>query len=67
MGKRLTTAEVADRYRTSPSTVRWWRHIGYGPAGTRYGRRVLYREEDLDAWEAERDAQEAAARGPEVA
>jgi hypothetical protein len=38
----LTTEEVAQRFRTSPSTVRYWRHLGTGPAGIRVGRRVLY-------------------------
>ncbi|MBD0838823.1 helix-turn-helix domain-containing protein [Streptomyces sp. TRM68416] len=38
----FTTAEVAARYRTAPSTVRYWRHIGYGPKGTKVGRRFLY-------------------------
>lgn len=37
----LTTDEVAERFRTSPSTVRYWRHLGIGPAGIRVGRRVL--------------------------
>jgi integrase len=27
----LTTAEVAERYRTSPATVRYWRYAGTGP------------------------------------
>ncbi|RKS76474.1 helix-turn-helix protein [Actinomadura pelletieri DSM 43383] len=51
----LTTEEVASRYRTVPSTVRYWRHIGTGPKGTVYGRRVLYRESDLRAWEREQE------------
>lgn len=38
----FTTAEVATRYRTAPSTVRYWRHIGYGPKGAKVGRRFLY-------------------------
>ncbi|MGW7239701.1 helix-turn-helix domain-containing protein [Streptomyces sp. NPDC054804] len=38
----LTTDEVADRYRTAPSTVRYWRHVGYGPKGAKVGRRFLY-------------------------
>jgi predicted DNA-binding transcriptional regulator AlpA len=46
----LTTAEVAERFRTSPSTVRYWRHIGIGPAGVRVGRRVLYDEAECDRW-----------------
>lgn len=54
-----TTAEVADRYRTVPGTVRYWRHIGYGPKGVKNGRRVLYAEAELrrfDAWLAEQAA-----------
>lgn len=38
----LTTAEVAAHYRTVPGTVRYWRHVGYGPKGTKVGRRYLY-------------------------
>jgi len=37
----LTTEAVAARFRTSPATVRYWRHIGIGPDGVRVGRRVL--------------------------
>lgn len=51
--KYLTTAEVARRYRTVPGTVRYWRHIGYGPKGIRRGRRVLYDPDELDRWDAE--------------
>jgi hypothetical protein len=38
----LTTAEVAERYRTKDATVRYWRMIDYGPRGVKVGRRVLY-------------------------
>jgi DNA-binding transcriptional MerR regulator len=48
--KLLTTEEVAERYRTSASTVRYWRAIGYGPKGRRVGRRVLYDEQDVLAF-----------------
>lgn len=47
MSGYLTTAEVAQRYRTAESTVRYWRHIGYGPRGVKVGRRVLYGEAEL--------------------
>ncbi|MFG2390940.1 helix-turn-helix domain-containing protein [Streptomyces lavendulae] len=47
MGPYLTTAEVAERYRTAESTVRYWRHKGYGPRGMKVGRRVLYSEAEL--------------------
>lgn len=49
----MTTAEVADRYRTAESTVRYWRHIGYIPGGVKRGRKVLYDASVLDAWDAE--------------
>ncbi|MDP9437057.1 MAG: helix-turn-helix domain-containing protein [Actinomycetota bacterium] len=42
MSQYLTTDEVAERFRTSPGTCRYWRHIGYGPKGIKVGRRVLY-------------------------
>lgn len=51
----LTTAEVAERYRTAASTIRYWRHIGYIPEGVKRGRRVLYDVAVLDRWDAEQD------------
>ncbi len=54
MDRYLTTAEVAERYRTAEATVRYWRHIGYGPSGVKIGRRVLYPESELIRFEAER-------------
>lgn len=53
MVKHLTTEEVADRFRTSTETVRWWRHVGKGPRSFKVGRRVLYALEDVEAWERE--------------
>lgn len=50
MNRHLTTAEVADICRTSPETVRFWRHVGKGPAAFKVGRRVLYAAEDVEAW-----------------
>jgi hypothetical protein len=38
----FTLVEVAKRYRASENTVRYWRHIGYGPKGVKVGARVLY-------------------------
>ncbi len=46
----ITTDELADRCRTSPETVRYWRHVGKGPASFKLGRRVLYAAVDVDAW-----------------
>jgi predicted DNA-binding transcriptional regulator AlpA len=36
--------------------LRYWRHIGQGPKGTKFGRRVLYRRSDVDAWVASIEA-----------
>lgn len=61
----LTTAELADRLRTVPSTVRYWKHRGYGPSGTRFGRRTLYKLADVIAWEKrQQEAQQAAGADP---
>jgi excisionase family DNA binding protein len=46
----LTTAEVADLCRTSPETVRYWRHVGKGPKSIKPGRRVLYAAADVETW-----------------
>lgn len=48
--KYLTTAEVANLCRTSPDTVRFWRHVGKGPASFKVGRRVLYDSEVVRSW-----------------
>lgn len=60
----FTTEDVAERYRTSTGTVRYWRHIGYGPRGVKTGRRVLYTDASLARFDAELAAKAAAeARG----
>lgn len=60
MEQYLTTADVAARYRTVSSTVRYWRHTGYGPKGIKVGRRVLYPQAELDRFERELTEQESA-------
>lgn len=50
VSKYLTTVEVAEICRTSPETIRWWRHIGKGPRSFKLGRRVLYRLTDVEQW-----------------
>jgi DNA-binding transcriptional MerR regulator len=50
--KYLTTQELADRFRTSPETIRYWRHTGRGPKSFKPGRLVLYAVEDVETWEA---------------
>jgi predicted DNA-binding transcriptional regulator AlpA len=53
MPKNLITAEVAELVRAPIETVRYWRHVGKGPASFKVGRRVLYATEDVEAWIAE--------------
>lgn len=49
----LTTAEVGKRFRAPAGTVRYWRHIGYGPKGIKIGRRVLYPVTEVRRFEDE--------------
>lgn len=62
MPEYLTTAEVATRYRTAESTVRYWRTLSppYGPRGTLVGRRVLYPIAEIERFDQELAAKTAA-------
>jgi len=55
----LTTATVAARLGRPTATLRWWRHIGYGPPSFRVGGRIAYREDRLSEWLTEQEAAEA--------
>jgi excisionase family DNA binding protein len=47
----LTQDEAAEYLRVSPRTLQRWRtEAGMGPPWHRAGRRVLYKQRDLDAW-----------------
>lgn len=48
----MTTVEVAELLRVPPETVRFWRHVGRGPASFKIpgGRRVLYSREAVETW-----------------
>ena len=48
--KYLTTVELAELCRTSPETVRFWRHVGKGPRSFKLGRKVLYAIQDVEQW-----------------
>ena len=49
--KYLDTAAVARRYGMSPRTLERWRLEGKGPVFCKFGRRVMYADDDLVAWE----------------
>jgi hypothetical protein len=49
----FTLLEVAERYRTTEATVRYWRHTGYGPNGVKLGTRVLYPAAEIARFDQE--------------
>jgi predicted DNA-binding transcriptional regulator AlpA len=57
----LTLPEVAEHYRTTEGTVRYWRHTGYGPKGVKLGTRVLYPRAEVERFDRQLADQAAAA------
>ena len=57
--KILTIDEVSERTHIPTNSLRWMRQKGTGPRSGKLGRRVVYRESDVDAWIDERFAQDA--------
>lgn len=50
MSDLLTMDEVAARYPIPMATLRFYRHKGVGPRSFKLGRRVVYKQHDVDAW-----------------
>lgn len=50
----LNQIELARRWRISPRTLERWRWQRVGPRYLKVGGRVLYRLEDIEAFEAEK-------------
>ena len=48
---KITQEQLAERWHLSPRTLEQWRWLGKGPRFLKIGARVLYREEDVEAWE----------------
>ncbi|MDI3341597.1 MAG: helix-turn-helix domain-containing protein [Sphaerobacter sp.] len=59
--KHLTQSEVARRWCLSPRTLERWRWLGQGPCFLKIGGRVVYRLEDIEAFEAAQLRDNAAA------
>ena len=53
MDEYLVTETLADVFHTSPRTVERARAEGTGPPFIKFGRRILYRKEDVDEWARE--------------
>ena len=52
--RRLDQTELSRRWRLSPRTLEQWRWKKIGPRYLKIGGRVLYRLEDVEAYEAAR-------------
>ncbi|CAA7619004.1 AlpA family transcriptional regulator [Magnetospirillum sp. SS-4] len=52
--KHLNQIELAARWNISHRTLERWRWTGEGPKFLKMGGRVVYRLEDIEAFEAER-------------
>lgn len=51
------TAQVSAMTGIPQATLRYWRHMGTGPASFCLGRRVVYRVSEINRWVAEREAE----------
>jgi hypothetical protein len=51
--RHLSQQELAARWRISPRSLERWRWSGQGPRYLKLGGRVVYRLEDVQAFEAE--------------
>ena len=47
----LNQVRLADRWQISPRTLERWRWAGEGPAFVKIGGRVVYRLDDVEAYE----------------
>lgn len=50
----LNQIELARRWRISPRTLERWRWLSQGPRYLKIGGRVVYRLEDVEAFEADK-------------
>ncbi|MDA0989718.1 MAG: DNA-binding protein [Verrucomicrobia bacterium] len=49
---KMTQQQLAARWQMSPRTLEQWRWLGKGPQFLKIGARVLYRDEDVEDYEA---------------
>lgn len=60
--RHLNQRDLSERWTISPRTLERWRWIGEGPAYLKIGGRVVYRLEDVEAYEAEQRRTSTSAR-----
>jgi hypothetical protein len=51
--RHLDQIELSRRWRISPRTLERWRWLNQGPAYLKIGGRVVYRLDDIEAYEAQ--------------
>jgi hypothetical protein len=61
--KHLNQIELSRRWSLSPRTLERWRWLGQGPRYLKIGGRVVYRLEDIEAFETQQ-ARESTAQAP---
>ena len=54
LANHLTQLDLARRWRLSPRSLERWRTTGQGPIFLKVGKRIVYRVEDVIAFENER-------------
>ncbi len=59
--RHLSQHDVAERWRMSVRTLERWRSLRQGPPFLKLGGRVVYRIEDIEAFEAKRLKEHCAA------
>ena len=52
--RHINPFELARRWGINPRTLQNWRCKGKGPAYLKIGGHIMYREDDVEAYEAER-------------
>jgi hypothetical protein len=57
----LNITEAAKILRTPIATMRYWRHLGVGPASFKIGRRIFYWRSEIHRWLREQAAVAASA------
>lgn len=55
--------EASGQLRIPVETLRTWRKAGKGPRSAKIGKRIVYRQGDLDAWIDEQFAESGSANG----
>ena len=53
----ITSVQLAKRWDMNLSTLRQWRWRGYGPSYLKIGKKILYRMQDIEAFEQNRQDQ----------